>query len=259
MPKLSEVVYSVLADLTFAQDKTNKLTRLLSAEYQRDKVLQYLPVPNADIEEVELTLRFAVTNEQLAHSQQKPLRWAPSQQWLWSLAYEISQHVAWGLVGVVTRRRHEDAERQKRLVAALASSEVRQALSKHLFPVVERAFSVTGAVDVPAVVEALKTAVAAALSSDEDFQGHVKDGSRAVDEAIASPHKEAIEAILSGAAGARAGAAEEAVPSIEVLLDSKTLSGLEERAIQTLKIKAAVRNYRWVLVSGEQQLVPQDD
>ncbi len=224
-------------------------------------MLQYLPVPNAELEEIELTLRFAVTDEPLAHVAQKTRRSAPSQQWLWSLSHGISQHVAWGLTRVVDRQVPDGADSGKRLVAALASSEIRQEFSKHIFPVVERALvlAATGDVEVAKVVEELKMAIRDALSSDEDFQKHVGGTSRAIiDEAIASPHKEAIEVIIAGAVREQASAYDETVPSINVLLDYKTLSGLEERAIQTLKVKAALRNFRWVLVSGEQQLVPQD-
>ena len=62
MAKLREVVGALLTDLTRARVTSDGLTRHLSGLYRPGGPLAGLPIPRADLLEVELDLRFAVAD-----------------------------------------------------------------------------------------------------------------------------------------------------------------------------------------------------
>src|SRR5262245_3185538 len=64
--KLRHIIAEFLADLTHAQHRANELSRRLSCQYRHDRLLRYFPVPNAELDEAVLTLRFAPREEEAA-------------------------------------------------------------------------------------------------------------------------------------------------------------------------------------------------
>lgn len=60
MPKLSEVITTVLSSLDKAQHQSNKISRKLANSYKNDEIMKYFALPNASISEADITLRYAV-------------------------------------------------------------------------------------------------------------------------------------------------------------------------------------------------------
>jgi hypothetical protein len=57
--RLDDVIGAILRDLTLAQDVASKHTRMLAVEYENDPLLRHFPVPRTQLSDVEIELRFA--------------------------------------------------------------------------------------------------------------------------------------------------------------------------------------------------------
>lgn len=275
MAILQDLVQALLADLTRAQDNTNKLTRALAQEYQADAILQHLPIPNALLDEVQITLQFAsedapvtVADAPLSSSAGASSAPTPSAARLRASARTVAQHIVDGLSDYLQslkpETRQADALRQT-LVDSLASPRVLRGVTDQVVAVLEKALrrtaSGTAASQIGKILSELRSGATQLLTAEESFVQLVKDVDQTV-EAVFEQSKTAIENAIQAAnppAQMLMGAGLQQLLTTQVTVDSKTLSGLSPQAVHSLCLKVQSRNYRWVVVSAteEPQLVPE--
>jgi hypothetical protein len=269
--KLRDIVAEFLADLTRAQHRTNELSKRLSDRYRNDRLLRFFPVPNALLDEASVTLRFAPIESGAGAVEETPEAPSSSVELHPLLALRMAQAIAAPALKSLAQRLRAghgaDEEMRRNLAGALTSDAVVQKLSRRLQPVLqsflERAASV-GAEEalVKAARQELARSLAAALQEDKDFRALVSDLDATVSRALGE--SEVRETLVHGAAAAHAlTALPTQLPAMDVAVDGPTLANFPEHAIQTITLKAKLRNYKWVIVEDrdgkpvEEDLLPE--
>ncbi len=62
MPKLSEVLGTILQNVVSARQQSDAYTASILPQYAADKILKHFPVPKIEMKEMELSLKFAITS-----------------------------------------------------------------------------------------------------------------------------------------------------------------------------------------------------
>lgn len=242
MIELRDLVYSVLSNLTSAQEQADRVACDAARKYRDDDLLQYLPVPNASFDEVDLNLHFAVVGtddgkcgrQDAAGSRQRP---NPSLSLLRRVSHDLAREALRGM-GSHDRRKVEG-------------------LARHLIDEVAAFIDKCGEVEdeerrdslIETTLQALENRIFSAFATDEKGQSAL---SRSADirtgkltAILQSVHEEA--AFLRDVAPS--------VPDLRVNLD---LTG-DEANLQQLNLKLRMRGYRWIATdeSGQQKLVPE--
>jgi hypothetical protein len=267
--KLRDAAAALLADLTHAQHRTNELSKRLSSKYRDDRLLRFFPVPNALLDEAVVTLHFAL-REAAAEAAEPASETAPQHSGeahphlALRLARSIVAPVCANLARHLRGGSDPHAGPRQKLADALVSESVVHAFAHRLQPplhaFVERAVSSEAPDDlVEATLPHLAPALAGALREDEDLAAHVLDLDAVVAEAFNDSLDVIRETLVHGAASAQALAALPAeIPQIEVILDGPALAQLPEHAIQTLTLKARLRQHQWTVVEREGAAVAED-
>lgn len=271
LPDLRNVLSTILVDLTMAQHQANRVTRRLAKRYRQDAILQHLPAPNAVIEEVELTLRYAVESvdsdgeEQLTPAEVQ--EFTPNRAHTGRLANRIASLVADGLVEEVRSTSDSDRSRKERLLTSLALSSTREALAARIGAALHDTWGGPGwsgqpiAGDDPIArgIEAVAQSLTEALQSDEDLRSVVGPVKPVIDRVIGRIRDKLAERLAAalahplmaeGRPGERT--------AIRVILDGTALASLPEQAVQTLNIKLDLRGYRSVPESEDCHIIPED-
>lgn len=275
MAKLEEVIAAFLADLTRAQDGANELSKRMSERYRTDKLLRFFPVPNALLEEAEVELRFGVLEPELSGERLEGSNGMPPMQPSASAVRELVRRVARTLAGELRREalsaQVPERELQTRVAEALASNRVEQALADHLHARLDEALSAGRAesalldadenrpsAPAPELFEELKRSASQALSADPDLGRVLGDVEAAVARSV-DAQRERIARELTGfdARLQRLEAARSLPSSMNVTVDAERLQNFPDHAVHSIKLKARLRNYQWVIVKdGEEALVP---
>lgn len=286
MPDLRAIVHALLVDLITAQDQANRLTRRLAKQYRQDAVLQYLPAPNAVIDEVELTLRYAVDSVdredegQLLNAEGQDYV-TPNRTQIGQLASRIAGLVADGLADEIKPSSDgelltpgdsasDDPDRlvREQLLASLAQSSTRDALAAHIGAALRETLSGpepprgsfgVAADPVEQGLDEIARRLSEALNGDEHFKEVVGNVDELV-RRVLDQCRDQLTPYLSLAVSqplAGEGKPIEKV-SIGVILDGTTLASLPEQAIQTIKLHLDLRGYRSVPESEDIHIIPED-
>lgn len=271
MPDLQTVIKALLSDLTTAQHKTNRVTRHLVKKYRCDAIMQNIPVPNAVIDEVELTLRFAVESveetegERLASAGSGDF--SPSAGIVNRIAATIGALFAAELEKEIRSATDPYHPKREPLLASLAQSVTREALTAHVSAALHAAWSgqemLSLTVDpIKVGLEAIERQLISALGSDEDLKSVVGSVDEVVSRALSrvfDRQGEALSAAVDETARSLAPAADGSSRTlINVILDGAKLARLPESVIQTLKIRFCLRGYRSIPGSDEHQIISED-
>jgi hypothetical protein len=266
---LRDVVTTLLSDLTLAQHRANELANQLGAKYRDDRLLRFFPVPNALLEEAVVTLRFAprASEQEAATPEAGPAPMRPGEPHP-SLALRLATAIVAPVCALLAERlrgAQGPARGRRRVLAdALASDAVVRTLARRSQPLVhaflERAAGAGPAGESPApLLRELAPTLARALREDADLVEHLPDLEAAVAKALDDSRDAVHEALVHGAAAARALAEVAArIPQMEVIVDAPTLAQLPEHAVQTLTLKAGLRKYRWSVVDGDGAAATED-
>ena len=281
MPNLRSVVNAILADITLAQHRANRLARKLARDYYSDAILQHLPVPRATIDEMELTLHFAVQSVGAAREEppatlasqanQPPADAAPSPSAVSRAAAEIAGAVADGLADAVRSAASGDDGLRGRLLASLAPGPVRDSLADQVAAALrdwwnrwsaENEPRAGVAADEPPVDSALRAVaerLAAALGDDGELRGLLGDVQAAISGAVEKRRSEAEAALKRWILRSDHGEDEHSgIPSLDVILDGKTLANLPEQAVQKATFRINLRGYRTVPAGDDHHLIPEE-
>lgn len=290
MPKLQDIIAAFLADLTRAQDEINELSAKLSQKYKEGEILKYFPVPNGLLTEAEAEFRFVILENQLELPRPVkvpklagPVRPAASQVRM--LQSEVAGLLSDAVAEALSRQNRTEAgleglSEESRQIAtriadlsqALRSPAVRKQIAAHLeSPCLEALRTKpTHPKRLEQRVEADATALAQAFSAslvsglDKEFPNPDQKQwvSEQLDQALSGNRREVAALITAHLNQSAKDAAELAEPdSLAVSTDNVVIANCEEWQVHRLKLKAKLRNYKWVIVKDDEkadELMPED-
>ncbi|WP_321782721.1 hypothetical protein [Burkholderia pyrrocinia] len=269
MTNLRDIAAAFLDSLAGAQHEANLYSKRLAVKYREDPLLKYFPVPNGLLDEAEVTLRFAVPpgadgDERASRldADALPADAMPSQVAVADLAMEAGTLLLRDLAGALGRVRGAsgaagtggDLARER--IDALRSSRVARELAGNLHALIGDALTqaLRGTPPSPdalraGLLDVLDASLGDSLSGAFDADDR-EDAERASFEAAVDASGAALHGLIVAAAERqREIQAETArVPSLAVALDAATLQGIPAEFVQTLTLRAKLRNYKWVLV-----------
>ena len=262
-PELYQVLGAALRDIAQARFTSDVYSRQISFLYEEDPLLRRFPVPRVDVEEVELTLNFAVQEVAV-----DPTRHTSSNAAVGSLLGQYAVNIAredlnqsralLQKVADDTNAKAEDRAAAQGAIKRLFADEVLQNLSGRLLQyfhdTVEDMVIPSGNIDVDTVISDLeknKVTALAALKPDEaaELQAlwshlNLPDAPRAWEARL----RKSIQDMDGDIADVRGKCPDY---NISVSFDIDTLKSLGG-AVSSIRVKAAVKNYMWAKVDVDE-------
>jgi hypothetical protein len=242
MNTLKDIVAAFLDSLTGAQQEANLYSKGLAEKYRVDPLLRFFPVPNGLAYEAEITLHFVVPQEGPASPQDPPQVGAgrPSMVAVTDLAGQVSRLALQQVAQLLERSGSSE------LANAVQADRVAQELARRLHPLADRwlrqAMNGGDAAEAELSAELVRR-LADALG--DNIPG-VKDQ---LEEAVRAGLPQIHQALREVAERQRHVQAETAqFSSLPVTLDASSLQGIPIELVHTLRLRAKLRNYKWVLV-----------
>ncbi|WP_322076622.1 hypothetical protein [Burkholderia cepacia] len=275
MTNLRDIAAAFLDSLAGAQHEANLYSKRLAVKYREDPLLKYFPVPNGLLDEADVTLRFAVPpgadgDERASRLDTDTLAAdvLPSQVAVADLATEAGALLLRDLAGALGRMRGArgaagaagaaggGADPAHDRIDALRSSRVVRELGGNLHALLGDALT-QAMRGTPPTRDALRAGLLDVLHASLDdgladvFDAHERaDAGHASFEGAVDACWDALRGLIEAAAERQRGIQAETarVPSLAVTLDPAALQGIPSEFVQTLTLRAKLRNYKWVLV-----------
>lgn len=272
MTNLRDIAAAFLDSLAGAQHEANLYSKRLAVKYREDPLLKYFPVPNGLLDEADVTLRFAVPpgadgDERASRLDTDTLAAdaLPSQVAVADLATEAGALLLRDLAGALGRVRGArgaavaaggGADPAHDRIDALRSSRVVRELGSNLHALLGDALT-QAMRGTPPTRDALRAGLLDVLHASLDdgladvFDAHERaDAGHTSFEGTVDASWDALRGLIEAAAERQRGIQAETarVPSLAVTLDPAALQGIPSEFVQTLTLRAKLRNYKWVLV-----------
>ncbi|MBY4728020.1 MULTISPECIES: hypothetical protein [Burkholderia] len=269
MTNLRDIAAAFLDSLAGAQHEANLYSKRLAVQYREDPLLKYFPVPNGLLDEANVTLRFAVPpgadgDERASRlDADTPAADAlPSQVAVADLATEAGALLlrdladALGSVRGASGAAGESTDPIRDRIDALRSSRVARELGSNLHALLGDILTQAMRGTEPSLdalrarlLDVLHASLDGSLADVFDADGRT-DAGRASFAAVVDASWEALRGLVDAAAERqrRIQAETARVPSLAVTLDPAALQGVPAEFVQTLTLRAKLRNYKWVLV-----------
>ncbi|WP_431228312.1 hypothetical protein [Burkholderia contaminans] len=269
MTNLRDIAAAFLDSLAGAQHEANLYSKRLAVQYREDPLLKYFPVPNGLLDEANVTLRFAVPpgadgDERASRlDADTPAADAlPSQVAVADLATEAGALLlrdladALGSVRGASGAAGESTDPIRDRIDALRSSRVARELGSNLHALLGDVLTQAMRGTEPSLdalrarlLDVLHASLDGSLADVFDADGRT-DAGRASLAAAVDASWEALRGLVDAAAERqrRIQAETARVPSLAVTLDPAALQGIPAEFVQTLTLRAKLRNYKWVLV-----------
>ncbi|KWC77944.1 hypothetical protein [Burkholderia cepacia] len=269
MTNLRDIAAAFLDSLAGAQHEANLYSKRLAVKYREDPLLKYFPVPNGLLDEADVTLRFAVPpgadgDERASRLDTDKLAAdaLPSRVAVADLATEAGALLLRDLAGALGRVRGArgaaggGADPAHDRIDALRSSRVVRELGGNLHALLGDALT-QAMRGTPPTRDALRAGLLDVLHASLDdgladvFDAHERaDAGRTSFEGTVDASWDALRGLIEAAAERQRGIQAETarVPSLAVTLDPAALQGIPSEFVQTLTLRAKLRNYKWVLV-----------
>lgn len=256
MARLDDVVGAILRDLTLAQDVASKHTRMLAVEYANDPLLRHFPIPRTELSDVELELRFAPKQlKRVSGSPERTLAIAKD-------SFDRYAPVAARALLQVASDRLERARALPTFPAAmledvrnsLVSSDfeayVTKAISLDLFANRAKIVTPPDQLNIDAARDTTVATATRVVFEHEDLKRFMEANPQFTSETL-SVVQDALKAPLAGlqsdfqSSDLRAPEYE-----LDVSLDPDELPEADHRSLATIRIRAVMRNQRWVTTTG---------
>lgn len=256
MARLDDVVGAILRDLTLAQDVASKHTRMLAVEYANDPLLRHFPVPRTELSDVELELRFAP--KQLK-------RVAGSPERTMSIAKESFDRYAPAAAHVLLNVASDRLERARamptfpaatleeartNLVSHDFEDYVTKAISTDLFANRTKIVTPPDGLNLDAVRDTTIETAARVVFEHEDLRRFMESNPQFTSETLSIVQdalKEPLDALHKDFSGSDLRAPEY---ELDVTLDPDELHEAATQGLSTIRIRAALRNHKWVTSPG---------
>jgi len=252
MSKLSDIMAAFLEDLTFAQNASNEYSTKLAEKYRDDKYLKYFPVPNGLLDEAVITLRFMADGTEDGSTDTRSDR---SREPSDSLVLRLSIAIARVFGEAIASHLENGTGTSERaaLVLALRSAEGANKLSRYFARDARdylRGCSQTEESESSraATLDALATACVDALNSDAGVSKAVNDIGAMTASSFKGVH-EALDSLLKQTGQHFRSMSDIRTPTkdLRVLIDNGRMAAFPDDAIQTITLKATLRDYKWVI------------
>jgi len=260
MPKLNEVVTAILSSLSTAQHQSNQISKQFAESYQTDEIMKYFALPNATMSEAEITLRYAINEMVDADTLQSVKK------------YDISNESRYAAriraVKIIDTLRNNDK------IQALfdgTDNNVHDALKSHTDEISQIIYEGNkNGRSTEEIIKEILGILEKNFSISFENTKQIKNNSlkatktNKIIEDISPFIKENIENLKAPSHqqnGLRNAAPDSSsIPKdLDIIIDNDILQKLPESVIQTIHIKAAIKNYRWLVTenssSGEFILV----
>jgi hypothetical protein len=254
--RLDDVVGAILRDLTLAQDVASKHSRMLAVEYAGDPLLRHFPVPRTQLSDVEIELRFAPRQlTRVSGSDEGTL--AAAKQ-----AFDAyAPLAATALLGVASDRftRAKSmpgfpssmlAEISQGLESSDFKDYVTKSIAADLYAARTKIVTPPDKLDLDAARETTIATAVRVVFEHPDLHGFLdanpsfaKDSLAAVNDALKDPLNRLSESFSSADLHATQ-------YELDVALDPTELQDTGAATYSTIRIKADMKNYRWVSSPG---------
>jgi hypothetical protein len=258
MADLQQIVGAILRDLAKARFSSDLYSRSISRYYENDYLLRRFPVPRADVEEVELDLKFSIAgvpDSEVNHESQEANA---------AVLFERSvERLVATFLDIAGKRELDDDElaatRKKYISKGFTSTvlriEMRQKVLRYFIESYTHLIDDHGNFNVDMALADLERPFRWALEQYAlDGAAATEEGEREMKQAlyglvqpvvthadikkVVAAMGEPIKTIWQGNSDAR----------LEIMVEGGQLSQLGEAALSSLKIKAVVRNMVWTEV-----------
>ncbi|MCB9649349.1 MAG: hypothetical protein H6730_22510 [Deltaproteobacteria bacterium] len=255
MANFRDIVTALLRDLTRAQDASNRFSAKLAERYRDGEVLRFFPVPNAVATEVELELRFALA-EPTGGSALEPL--VPGRRLLTRHLREITRVVLRDLADHIQGRARLDGP-QVELLDGLRSDDLADELAgraaRAVGQVGPRLFAARSLAP-EQVQEVVRVSVREAVLATPEVAAEVD--AAAVDRILLASQPQWALHLEVLAEAVEALSVDTVDPELPVIIGAAGLRDLPLDHAHVVRIKAELRDYRWVVVEGDEaQLLPE--
>lgn len=253
MARLDDVVGAILRDLSGAQDTATRYTRLLALEYGGDPLLRHFPVPCTKLTDVELELRFAPRRTQQSIGDRERAV-ARAREVFHPYANAASENIVSAAAGLFARARTLAEFPQSLIPEVQANLESDQftaylakAIEDDLFAKRDELVKPPAGLNIDGVAQSTIETAARVVIDHPDLKRFF-----AANEAFA---KEALTAVRTALTDPLA-SLEESFPTpslldpeyeLDVITELSELRDLPASALSTLRIKATMNGYRWVI------------
>ncbi len=255
MSTLKDILSAFLRDLTESQDTANRATRDLAEEYWEDTRLRDFPVPNALLTEVELDLKYSVGSVTSS---------GPPRVERWIAAFgELARSAAAAMATAGVRRvdqildgrggfagdkAHWDTVRRN-----LAGPEFLRYLEEEiaggLYHERERLLDPDGALRREEACQVASEALDRSLLAHPDLAPAFELGGKAARREARLALREVAQAEIDQRASLMPpGPGLRPDPHAEILLTADELKDIPQQLISAVRIKARLRNFKWVVV-----------
>lgn len=278
MTNLREIAAAFLDSLAGAQHEANLYSKQLAVKYREDPLLKYFPVPNGLLDEAEVTLHFmvppTVENDGQTTPAALPVGVAPSRVAVADLAMAAGRALLRDLANALEHEHAGSGEREREhehrhqheqdheLAEALRSHRVARELAARLRDLMGDALTqAMHGMPMPqdelraGLLDELEQSLGGSLSdacAPEDRTAFVRSRFSTV---IDANWPALLRMIDAAAARQRDIQTETArLPALPVQLSAAALHGIPADLVQTLTLRAKLRNYKWVLIGeGEHE------
>lgn len=251
MPKLNEVITVILSSLSTAQHQSNKVSKQFAESYQTDEIMKYFALPNATMSEADITLRYAIKDlveTAMPH-------------------FAIPQDIS-------SESRFAARIRAFKIIDLLMHNEKIQALFKGT-DINVRHVAMSCVNNISQVIyegnkigldeKEITKEIANALQKEFDKYPEIADqfatvfpkviNSSEVVKTIYACIKDDIDNIkipINKPKGAskKTKDSSDTMQDLEIIIDNEVLQKLPESVIQTIHLKATLKNYRWLVTEN---------
>lgn len=259
MTSLRSIIAAFLADLTCAQHRANLLSERLSREYRNHTLLRFFPVPNALLEEAEITLRFAVDTPEIEEDLCPKLTAVSVAPVPKVLVADAAGEIAILLQNVIADKLASSATEPtqllvQRLQREIRSHRIREALIRNLMPNLESVVLLqsswpNASAFATQTEQALLEALLGTFGDDEDLTTITGSVSEFANTVLDEPTRQQTCASLERVVASNSAITEaaSAFPATRVIVSASDLGSVPDYTVHSLRLKAKLRNYKWVI------------
>ncbi len=222
MPKLNEVISAILSSLNNAQHQSNKSSRALADSYKNDDIMKYFSLPNASLSEVDITLKYAIKDVgKSTVPQDTDLGNSPAES-----LYSIRQKVTRSIDQVMQNETVQGKISSSNASVKEIESRLVEDISWHIYQEQQKKKSSTD------ILDSVTKKFQSILGTDVNQESILRQGAASIMENVAVEDGEKTET---------------SIDDMEVIVDNDILMGLPESVIQTMQLKARMKNYNWIV------------
>jgi hypothetical protein len=257
---LRSIIATILADLTCAQNSANELSASLSRKYRVHPLLKFFPVPNALLDEADITLRLAFDGTPPGADGTPCAPPAPPEAMRPSrlVAAELARQVS----NLISRRLAKTAVTDLKAPPGIAENTLlppsgfREGLAHRLIDELDEMLATQPGESPIApdlndrIVTHIRLAFLQSVSGFPELTRLFPDAPSLADRLLDTPtQSECAEMFLRSLSQfASIAALTSSLPSMHVMTSASEIASLPEYAVHTVRIRAQLRNYRWIIV-----------